>query len=235
VNRTVFTLYPHQSRYVVPALAVVPVPAGVPAARAVLAGAVETALNALWDAPPLLADRVAVVGAGLVGFCVGRLAGRIPGVRVTLVDIDDRRAPVAEALGLDFAQPDHAPRGQDLVVHTTATSEGLQTSLELLGDEAAVLELSWYGDREVTLALGGRFHSARLGIRASQVGTVAASRRGRWTRKERLALALDLLQDPAFDVLLTDSSPLSELPDMMSRFAGGDRTGICHTVTYEED
>lgn len=235
VGRTVFTLYPHQSWFVVPAGSVIPVPPGVPAARAVLAGAVETALNALWDAPPLLGDRVAIVGAGLVGCCVGLLAGRVPGVRVTLVDVDPRRADVAERLGLAFCHPDEAPRGQDLVVHTTATSAGLQTALELVADDAAVLELSWYGNRPVTVALGGRFHSARLGIRASQVGTVAASRRSRWTRHERLALALDLLQDPAFDVLLTGSSPLAQLPAVMARFAAGDLSGICHSVTYPKE
>ena len=67
VGRTVFCLYPHQTAYVVPAEAVTVVPDDVPARRAVLAGAVETAVNALWDARPLLGDRVAVVGAGMVG------------------------------------------------------------------------------------------------------------------------------------------------------------------------
>ncbi len=234
VDRVVFTLYPHQSRFVVPAESVVPVPLDVPPARAVLAGAVETALNALWDAPPLLGDHVAVVGAGLVGCCVGRLAGRVPGVDVTLVDVDPERAAVADALGLTFSTPEEAPRGQDLVVHTTATSAGLRTALELVADDAEVLELSWYGDRPVSVALGGRFHSGRLGIRASQVGTVAASRRGRWTRRERLALALDLLRDPAFDALLTSTSSLAQLPSVMARFAAGDLSGICHSVTYPE-
>src|SRR3954463_16221686 len=102
-GRTVFCLFPHQTAYVVPAAAVVPVPDGVPPARAVLAGAVETAVNALWDAPPLLGDRIAVVGAGMVGCCVARLAAQLPGVHVTLVDVDRSRAPVAERLGVDFA------------------------------------------------------------------------------------------------------------------------------------
>ena len=233
-GRTVFCLYPHQSRYVVPASAVVPVPEDVPPSRAVLAGTVETAVNALWDAPPLVGDRVTVVGAGMVGCGVARVAACVPGVTVTLVDVDPGRAAVAEALGVGFAQPADAEAGQDLVVHTTATAAGLQTSLGLLAPETSVLDLSWYGDREVRLSLGARFHTDRLGIRASQVGTVSPARAGRRSTTDRLRLALDLLRDPAFDALLTGSSSLTELPAVMARLADGDSATICHTVTYEE-
>ncbi len=232
-GRTVFCLYPHQSRYVVPASAVVPVPEDVPAARAVLAGTVETAVNALWDAPPLVGDRVSVVGAGMVGCSVARLAACVPGTRVTLVDVDPGRADVAAALGVGFATPESADGDQDLVVHTTATSAGLQTSLGLLAPDTSVLDLSWYGDRDVRLSLGARFHSDRLGIRASQVGTVSPARAGRRSHGDRLRLALDLLRDPAYDALLTGSSELAELPDVMTRLADGDPGTICHTVTYE--
>src|SRR5258707_6310007 len=119
-GRTVFCLYPHQTAYVVPAAAVTVVPDGVPLSRAVLAGTVETAVNALWDAAPLVGDRVAVVGGGMVGCCVARLLSRFPGVEVTLVDVDSRRADVAAELGVDFKLPDDAPDGRDLVVHASA-------------------------------------------------------------------------------------------------------------------
>jgi threonine dehydrogenase-like Zn-dependent dehydrogenase len=233
-GRTVFCLYPHQTAYVVPARSVVVVPDDVPPSRAVLAGTVETAVNALWDAAPLLGDRIAVVGAGMVGCCVARLLARIPGVRVTLVDIDATRADVAAALGVDFALPADAADGCDLVVHTSATSDGLQKSLDLLAPEGTVIDLSWYGDAEIRLSLGGAFHSGRLGIRASQVGTVAAARRDRRTPADRLALALDLLRDPAFDALITGASRFDELPDVMARLAGGSLLALCHTVTYGE-
>ena len=231
-GRTVFCLYPHQTAYVVPAQAVVVVPDDVPPSRAVLAGTVETAVNALWDAAPLLGDRITVVGAGMVGCCVARLLTRIPGVQVTLVDIDPTRADVAAALGVDFALPADAVDGRDLVVHTSATSAGLQQSLDLLAPEGTVIDLSWYGDAEIRLSLGGAFHSGRLGIRASQVGVVAAARRGRRTAAERLALALDLLRDPAFDALITGVSRFDELPDVMARLAGGSLPALCHTLTY---
>jgi threonine dehydrogenase-like Zn-dependent dehydrogenase len=233
-GRTVFCLYPHQTAYVVPAGAVTVVPDDVPPARAVLAGTVETAVNALWDAAPLVGDRITVVGAGMVGCCVARLLSRFPGVDVTLVDVEPARADVAAALGVDFALPADAAHGRDLVVHASATSAGLQLSLDLLAPEATVIDLSWYGDREVLLSLGGAFHSGRLAIRSSQVGTVSPARSGRRTMGDRLALALELLRDPAFDALVTGESSFRELPDVMARLAAGSLPALCHTITYEE-
>ena len=234
VGRIVFCLYPHQTRYVVPAAAVTVVPDGVPPARAVLAGAVETAVNAMWDAGPLIGDRVAVVGAGMIGCCVTRLLARMPGVRVTLVDVDRSRADLAAALGAEFAVPDEVSGDRDLVVHASATSAGLQTALDLLAIEGTVLDLSWYGDAPVGIALGGAFHSRRLTIRASQVGMVSPSRRGSRSTADRLALAMELLQDSAFDALLTGESSFQELPDVMRRLADGTLPALCHTITYGE-
>jgi threonine dehydrogenase-like Zn-dependent dehydrogenase len=234
VGRTVFSLFPHQTAFVVPASAVSVVPDGVPPARAVLAGTLETAVNALWDAAPLIGDRVAVVGAGMVGCCVARLLATMPGVEVTLVDVDPARATTAEALGAGFALPADVDDGRDLVVHTSATSAGLQLSLDLLVAEGTVVDLSWYGDAEVRLSLGGRFHTDRLAIRASQVGAIAPSRRARRTHADRLALALDLLRDPAYDALLTGTSPFAELPEVMADLAAGRLPALCHSVLYPQ-
>ncbi|MFF4587297.1 zinc-binding alcohol dehydrogenase [Streptomyces sp. NPDC001388] len=231
VGRTVFCLYPHQTRYVVPASAVTVVPESVPAERAVLAGTVETAVNALWDAKPLIGDRIAVVGGGMVGCSVAALLARFPGVRVQLVDADPARAKTAKALGVDFALPQDALGGCDLVVHASATEAGLTRSLELLTAEGTVVELSWYGDRQVSLPLGEAFHSRRLVIRSSQVGTVSPARPNR-DYADRLALALDLLADPALDALVTGESAFEELPEVMPRLASGEIPALCHRVTY---
>ncbi|HET7069763.1 MAG TPA: zinc-binding alcohol dehydrogenase [Nocardioides sp.] len=234
-GRTVFCLHPHQTAYVVPVDAVTVVPDDVPARRAVLAGTLETAVNALWDARPLVGDRTAVVGAGMVGLCVARLLTGLPGVEVTVVDTDLSRAEAAETLGARFAAPGEAPDGLDLVVHASGTSAGLQTSLDLIAADGVVTDLSWYGDEPVTLDLGGRFHSARLGIRASQVGEIAARRRGRRSHADRMALALRLLADPAYDALLTGESAFEDLPVVMGKLASGSIPALCHTITYPDD
>lgn len=232
VGRTVFCLYPHQDRYVVPAGAVVPVPEGVPAARAVLIGTVETAVNALWDAGPRVGDRIAVIGAGMVGCAVARLLAGLPGARVQLVDVDGARAATADALGVGFRTPDDADGDCDLVLHTSGTSAGLTRALELLGDEGEVIELSWYGDRVVNVPLGEWFHPRRLTIRSSQVGTVAPARARRRDYADRVTLAAGLLADPAFDALVTGESPFDELPGVMARLASGELPALCHRIAY---
>jgi threonine dehydrogenase-like Zn-dependent dehydrogenase len=232
LGRTVFSLYPHQTRFVVPVGAVTVIPDRVPAGRAVLAGTVETAVNALWDAAPLVGDRIAVVGAGMVGASVAAVLARFPGAKLQLVDADPARATVAAALGVDFALPPGAAGDCDLVVHASATSAGLTRSLELLAPEATVIELSWYGDREVSVPLGEFFHSRRLVVKSSQVGGIAPARRGRRSYADRLAIALDLLADPIFDALITGESDFAQLPEVMPRLTDGSLPALCHLINY---
>jgi threonine dehydrogenase-like Zn-dependent dehydrogenase len=232
-GRTVFCLYPHQTRYVVREEAVTVVPGDVPPARAVLAGTVETGLNALWDAAPLIGDKISVVGAGMVGASVAAILSRFPGARVQLIDANPERASLAAALGVEFALPEEATGDCDLVIHASATSAGLTRSLELLATEGTVVELSWYGDREVSVPLGEFFHSRRLVVKSSQVGGIAPARRGRRTYADRLATALGLLADPVFDALLTGESAFGDLPAVLPRLTSGELPALCHLITYE--
>jgi len=184
-GQIVFALHPHQSVFTVAAEAAVPVPRQVPPARAVLAANMETALNAVWDARPGPADRIVVVGGGVVGLLAARLCARIPGAEVTVVDVAPARAELARALGARFAAPQTAPEGCDLVFHASATPAGLATALAIAGDEATIVEMSWYGEGDVAVPLGEAFHSRRLKLISSQVGEIAPSHRPRWTRSRR--------------------------------------------------
>lgn len=231
LGREVFCLYPHQDRYVVPLDALHPLPDGLPPGRAVLAANMETAVNACWDAAPRVGDRIAVIGAGVVGALVAWLLGRHPGVAVELIDVDPGRAALAAALGVRFALPGEASDGCDLVVHASASEAGLRQALRLAGDEAEVIELSWFGQHGVCLPLGEDFHSRRLVLRASQVGVVAPARRGRWTHARRLGLALDLLRDPALDALIDAESDFDDLPRTLAALAGSPGA-LCHRVRY---
>lgn len=231
-GRTVFVLYPHQTRYIVPASAVHVVPGTVPPARAVLAANLETAINGMWDGRPLVGDRIAVIGAGVVGCLVAWLAGRTPGARVELVDVNSDRAALADALGLTFATPEAATPDADLVFHASGTPEGLARALDVAGFEARVIELSWFGDRMVPLPLGGAFHSKRLTIQSSQVGHVAGRQRARWDTRRRLALALSLLADPVLDQLISAESAFHDLPDVMAKLASHPDGALCHRIRY---
>lgn len=232
VGREVFCLHPHQDRYVVSAAAVTPLPAGLPAARAVLAANMETAINGCWDAEPRLGDRIAVIGAGVVGVLVAWLCAVIPGTRVCLVDISPGRAELARELGVDFRLADQAPADNDLVVHASGNPEGLRLALELAGDEARVVEMSWYGDREASLPLGEAFHSRRLRLVGSQVGRLPPERTPRWDHGRRLALALALLRDPRLDALISGESDFLDLPTLMPRLAAAAGEVLCHRLRY---
>ena len=234
-GRHVFTLYPHQTRYVVPATAIHVLPASTPPARAVLAANLETAINGVWDARPLVGDRVAVVGAGVIGCLTAWLIAGIPGCEVELVDRNPSRAGVARALGVRFATPEAATPEADVVIHASGAPAGLALALQLAAFEATVVELSWYGDQEVSLGLGQAFHARRLTITSSQVGSVAATQRARWDTRRRMQLALRLLESDTLDVLITGESDFDTLPEVMEHLSTAPGDTLCHRVRYPQD
>jgi len=233
LNQCVFSLSPHQDYFNLTADAVAIIPAGVPAQRAVLAANMETALNAVWDAAPGPGDRIAVVGGGVLGCLVAFLCGHLPGADVTLVDINPHRAALAEQLGVKFATETAAPLDCDLVFHTSASAAGLTTALRLAGEEATVIELSWYGTQMVGAPLGGAFHSKQLRLQSSQVGHVSATRRPRYTYRRRLGVALELLKDARLDALLAPAIAFTDLPSQLPQILGQPSGVLCQLIHYD--
>jgi threonine dehydrogenase-like Zn-dependent dehydrogenase len=229
-GRRVFVLHPHQDVFLAPAVMCVAVPDTVPTPRAVLAANMETVLNLLWDATPLAGERMLVIGAGVVGLLTASLLARVPGARVTVADIDHTREALTQKLGCDFATPEHAPREQELVVHASASEAGLRLALDCAAFEARIIEASWYGDNAPSVPLGEAFHARRLRLIATQVGAVAPSMRGRRGHAERLALALELLADPAYDALLDGPTRFEDMPTAMPRILAPG--GLCHVISY---
>lgn len=229
-GQRVFVLHPHQDVFVAPSEMCIPVPDAVPTRRAVLAANMETAVNLLWDAAPLVGERIQVIGAGVVGLLAASLLAQISGTRVTVVDIDPRREVLARCFRCDFALPNCAMREQDLIVHASGSEAGLRLALRTAAFESRIIEASWYGDAEPSLPLGEAFHSRRLRLIATQVGAVSNAMRGRRTHRERLALALDLLADPVYDALLEGPTRFVDLPNAMPGILAPG--GLCHVVTY---
>jgi 2-desacetyl-2-hydroxyethyl bacteriochlorophyllide A dehydrogenase len=232
LGKTVFCLHPHQDRFVAPADRLTIVPDSVPARRAVLAANMETALNAHWDAGSGPADRIVVVGGGVLGLLIAWLAARLPGAQVTLVDIDEGRAALAHALGYAFALPADAPGDADLVFHASACGEGLTTAIEVAGFEARIVELSWYGEGHVQAPLGGAFHARRLQLISSQVGQIAPSRRPRWDYARRSQAAMALLADDRLDALITDEIPFAEAPARLPALFAPGAAGLTAVICY---
>lgn len=232
----VFGLLPHHTHHLVGPDDLQPIPEGVPDHRALLAGAAETGLNILWQEPPRFGDRVAIIGAGMIGASTALLASRLPLERLEIVETDPRRRRLLEGLGLSAVAPEHAAADCDIVVHTSGTEAGLARALELTGDDGTIVEASWFGTRSPSVPLGADFHARRLSIVASQVGQVALGRRARRTRAQRLRTALLALRDDRFDALLTGTSPWRELPAVMDEITGDGASAaatLCHVLTYE--
>ena len=232
IDKAVFSLFPHQTHFNIAEEAVTLLPDGLPASRAVLTANMETAINALWDAQPSIGDQISVVGAGVVGLLVAYLANRITGCNVQLIDINPDRASVAKALDIEFATPSQAKNERDLVIHTSATEQGLNAAIELAGFEARIVEMSWFGNRAATLKLGGSFHSQRLQILSSQVGHIAARQRSRWSYQRRLQLALRQLMDSRLDVLISGESDFTELPNTFRWLNTPENSSLCHRIRY---
>lgn len=233
LGRIAFCLHPHQERFVAPRSSLVPVPDTVPARRAILAANMETALNAHWDAGSGPADRIVIVGGGVLGLLVAWLAARLPGAEVTLVDVEPSRAALAATLGFGFALPDAAPRDADLVFHASATAVGLETAIAAAGTESRIVELSWYGEGAVATPLGGAFHARRLQLISSQVGLVSASRRARWDYARRAQAAMALLADDRLDALITDEIAFRDLPRRLPGLLAPGATGLTAAICYE--
>jgi 2-desacetyl-2-hydroxyethyl bacteriochlorophyllide A dehydrogenase len=231
IGRDVFVLHPHQDRFAVSAAMAVPLPDGLSPGRAVLAANMETALNVVWDSAAQPGDRIAVVGAGTVGSLVAWLCARLPGADVSLIDVAPQRQDVAEAFGCRFALPDAVPEDCDCVVHASASAAGLRTALAAAGAEATVVEASWYGDRSISIPLGTAFHSRRLRLVSSQVGSVPAARRARWSNRRRLETALRLLNDPVLECLVSGETAFDDIPGAYAGILDRPDT-LCHRIRY---
>ena len=234
MGQTVFCLNPHQDWFIAPVSMLAPLPPALPAKRGTLAANMETALNALWDSGASAGDRIVVIGGGLVGLLVCCLACRLPGAEVVVVDPLDR-STLAHAFGARWMTPEQAQRElagtADLVFHTSANPSGLALGLELAADEAKLVEMSWYGQTPVPLALGQSFHARRLQLISAQVGRIPASRAARWTYQRRMAKAIDLLDDARLDALVTHTLAFADAPAHLPDLLTSDAV-IATVLTY---
>lgn len=241
-GQRVFSLWPHQTAFFAPAASLCRLPDALPGSRAVLAANMETALNAVWTAKVGPADRIAVVGGGVVGLLVAYLCGQLPGAQVTVIDLHRERATLCHALGVAYAHPedlsDANNDGQsatshcDVVFHTSGHPAGLTTALGLAGEEATVVELSWYGTRRVEVPLGQAFHSRQLRLLSCQVGHIEADHRPRWDYRRRLQAALNLLLDDRLDHLLAPAVVFDRVPELLGQLLDPTQSALCQVIDY---
>ena len=200
-----------------------------------LAGTVETGINALWDAGPRIGDRVAVVGAGMVGGAIAALLRTFPLDRLQLVDVNPARSALAAALGVELVHPDDAAGDNDLVFHCSATESGLARSLQMLGRGGRVDRALLVRDAAAAGASGCRIPFPAAGD-PGQPGWRRRSCSPRPANHQRPAGACHAdAQDPVFDVFITGHAPFGALPQTMeSIFDDGTET-LCQVIDYPVD
>jgi 2-desacetyl-2-hydroxyethyl bacteriochlorophyllide A dehydrogenase len=206
-----FALAPHGDRHVLDAAAVRVLDRSISPTRAVLAANLETAVTCVWDSGVSLGDRAVVLGGGVVGLLIGKLASAAGG-RVRLVEPSPRRREVAAAIGVTAVPPDQDdPRGEaDVVFEATGRPELLERAIAHCAREALVVVASFYGMRAAPIPLGADFHRRRLRLHASQVSSLPPSRAPRWTYDRRFELVKDLLADAALDALVDRPRPFAQ-------------------------
>jgi len=230
VGQQVHLLHPHQQHCVVNEADITIIPAGIPPQRAVLASNVETALNAIWDSRLSAGDRVLIIGMGLIGSLVARLASQFPATQVSVADTDPARLALAREQGFSQYEPSDAPF--DVAFHSSGSSAGLQTAIDAVGYEGKVIELSWYGTRSAEVKLGGSFHQQRKQIISSQVSQLPSHQQSRWDYRRRKQTVLNLLQDDGWDDFLTATVDFPEAPALFDKLRQGDRSQLSWTIRY---
>jgi 2-desacetyl-2-hydroxyethyl bacteriochlorophyllide A dehydrogenase len=206
----VFALAPHGDVHVLDVAAVRLIDRAIPPARAVLAANLETAVTCVWDSALSLGDKVVVLGGGVVGLLVARLAARA-GASVRLVEPSPRRRAAAGALGIDAVAPedDRPNGGADVVFEATGQPEALERAIAHAGREARIVVASFYGAKTAPVPLGSDFHRRRLRLHASQVSSLPSDRLPRWTFARRFELVRGLLADASLDALVDPPVPFA--------------------------
>ncbi len=230
----VFALAPHGDFHVIDVATARPIAPAIPPRRAVLAASLETAVTCVWDAGVALGDVVVVLGGGVIGLLVARLAASA-GARVRLVEPSVRRRAMAQALGVAAVSSEQdVPRADaDVVVEATGNPAALERAIAHAAHEAVVVVASFYGARTAPVALGSDFHRRRLRLQSSQVSALPASRTSRWTPARRFDLVHSLLLDTSLDALVTASRRFDDAPAVFEHLDRAPGDAIQTVFEYE--
>jgi 2-desacetyl-2-hydroxyethyl bacteriochlorophyllide A dehydrogenase len=210
LDRLVFSLHPHETRFLARVEELHQVPPGVSAEDAALYPSVETALTLVMDGRPMIGEHVAVFGQGVVGLLVTALLARHPLASLLAVDLHPLRRRLSRELGahevIDPADA-HArggsDRGYDLTYELSGDPATLDDAIAATGFGGRVVIGSWYGERSAPLALGGAFHRSRMRLLSSQVSTIDPSLTGRWSMDRRREVAWGLVAELGLARLVT--------------------------------
>lgn len=238
-DRLVFAFHPHTSHFLAQPSDLLPLPEGIIPEQAAFLPNMETAVNLVMDGRPVIGERVAVVGAGVVGLLVTALLARFPLADLLVVEPLAARRRLAEQIGaIRTAAPDdfgslNDAEAADLTFELSGTPAGLDTAIALTGFAGRIVIGSWYGEKRVAIDLGGRFHRSRIQLVSSQVSTLAPMWSGRWDKARRLNVAWEMLKTVETAPLVTHRIPIAEAPSAYMLLDSAPQDAVQILLTYD--
>lgn len=215
LGRRVFAFHPHASHFASDISSVLTIPDSITNEQAVFLPNMETAINFAMDARPLVGERVLIMGLGIVGLLTTHLLRQFPLGSLRAVDGYANRRAIARRWGVEHAlSPDHIDElsafDPDLILELSSNPAALSTAIPLAGFGTRIVVGSWYGDKHVTLPLGGSFHRNRVQLLSSQVSTVDGQFANRWDKSRRLNSAWRQLATLPYQQLISHRLPIDE-------------------------
>lgn len=195
LGKGVFSFQPHQSHFLAKESELIFIPENISEEDAVFLPNMETAVNLVMDANPLLGERVLIFGQGIVGLLTASLLRQFPLEKLVVVDPVPSRREAALVLGVDaaFAPEEIDVADFDLALELSGVPDALNAAIDKVGYGGRIVVGSWYGQKPVSLDLGGRFHRERIRLISSQVSTIAPNLSGRWDKSRRFAWVWKML------------------------------------------
>jgi 2-desacetyl-2-hydroxyethyl bacteriochlorophyllide A dehydrogenase len=241
----VFAFQPHASSFVSDPARLIPVPQGISPELAVFLPNMETAVNFLLDGAPLIGERVAVLGQGIVGLLTTALLARFPLDSLVALDRYPLRRQASLQAGamacLDPASPDVTerllslnPGGADLVYELSGVPAALDLAIAVAAFSGRVVVGSWYGQKRASLDLGGRFHRSRIRLVSSQVSSIAPELSGRWTVERRFSQAWRWLVEIVPRRWITHRFPLAQSAEAYRLLDEDPAAAIQVLLTYDD-
>ncbi len=201
-------MHPHQDRIEVAEKDIFWLEESIPAHRFALISNIETVINAIWDSKLTKEDTIGICGFGNIGSLLANTLRTHCGIEAKIMEQHQWRSQKAKALKWKL----HKDESYDIIFHTTASESGLQFCVDHLNHEGKLIELSWYGNKQVNLSLGKNFHYKRLKIISSQVSQIPGHMKEQYNYEARKILALQILKDDSFDNFITNIIPFKNSP-----------------------
>jgi threonine dehydrogenase-like Zn-dependent dehydrogenase len=226
-GRNVHLMHPHQNNLYAKESDLYVIPAALPLKRATLLSNMETTINAVWDAQLKGNEKVLVIGFGGIGALLALTIRSYAQINPCVMEPDQYKMNKAQELGFSFDGGEY-----DVIFHTSASNQGLQYAIDHVCKDGVVIELSWYGNRQMNLCLGGNFHYNRVKLISSQVSVVSPFAPIK-SFKERKDIACSILLNNVFDEIITNEVSFNDLPSYFDGLKNSDnKTALATIVKY---